>query len=169
MSYPFSKKRHGCQYFLKTCRAPALCVRPFFLLDSQHFVISSWHRVVWGTKPFVVFRQRVQAPGRSPCIIIRGCRNLVGPHWSPYFYQRPPASTPSENIKQIAQVAGKVPPPKKGYIAWTFLALPPMYFQAKLRSVLFIVRAGTNIIRADFMHTERSTFHTKMKIGIHLQ
>ena len=39
----------------------------------------------------------------------------------------------------------------------------------KLRGVLFIVRAGSDIIKVDFMHTKRTTFPTKMKIGIHLE
>ena len=36
-----------------------------------------------------------------------------------------------------------------------------------LRGVLFIVRAGNDIVKADFMHTRRTTFPTKMKIGIY--
>ena len=43
---PFFNKIYGCSYFLKTCRAPALCTMPFFLLDPQYFVISSGYRVV---------------------------------------------------------------------------------------------------------------------------
>ena len=39
----------------------------------------------------------------------------------------------------------------------------------KLRGVLFIVRAGSDIIKTDFMHTKRTNFLTKMKIGIHLE
>ena len=38
-----------------------------------------------------------------------------------------------------------------------------------LRAVLFIVRVGNDIVKADFMHTKRTTFPTKMKIGIHLE
>ena len=38
-----------------------------------------------------------------------------------------------------------------------------------LRGVLFIVRAGSDIIKTDFMHTKRTTLPTKMKIGIHLE
>ena len=38
-----------------------------------------------------------------------------------------------------------------------------------LRDVLFIVRAGNDIIEVDFMHTKRTTFPTKMKIGRHLE
>ena len=38
-----------------------------------------------------------------------------------------------------------------------------------LRGVLFIVRAGSGIIKTDFMHTKRTNFPTKMKIGIHLE
>ena len=38
-----------------------------------------------------------------------------------------------------------------------------------LRGVLFIVRAGSDIIKTDFMHTKRTNFPTKMKIGIHLE
>ena len=37
-----------------------------------------------------------------------------------------------------------------------------------LRGVSFIVRAGKDIIKADFVHIKRTTLHTKMKIGIHL-
>ena len=40
---------------------------------------------------------------------------------------------------------------------------------AYLRGVLFIVRAGSDIIKADFMHTKRTNFPTKMEIGIHLE
>ena len=36
------------------------------------------------------------------------------------------------------------------------------------RGVLIIVRARNNIIKADFMHTKRTAFPSKMKIGIHL-
>ena len=38
-----------------------------------------------------------------------------------------------------------------------------------LRGVLFIVRAGGDIIKAEFMHTKRTNCLTKMKIGIHLE
>ena len=38
-----------------------------------------------------------------------------------------------------------------------------------LRDVLFIVRAGNNIIKADFMYVKRTTFPAKIKIGIHLE
>ena len=45
-----------------------------------------------------------------------------------------------------------------------------MAFELKvLRDILFIVRAGNDIIKADFMHTIRTTFPTKTKIGIHLE
>ena len=39
----------------------------------------------------------------------------------------------------------------------------------QLRGVLFIVRAGGDIIKAEFMHTKRTNCLTKMKIGIHLE
>ena len=38
-----------------------------------------------------------------------------------------------------------------------------------LGDVLFIVRAGSDIIKADFMHIKRTTFPTKMKTGILLE
>ena len=38
-----------------------------------------------------------------------------------------------------------------------------------LRGVSFIVRAGNDIIKADFKHTMRTTFPTEMKIGIHIE
>ena len=38
-----------------------------------------------------------------------------------------------------------------------------------LRGVLFIVRAGNDIIKEDLMHTKRTTFPTKMKTGIQLE
>ena len=38
-----------------------------------------------------------------------------------------------------------------------------------LRGVLFIVRAGNDIIKAEFMHTKRTTLSTEMKIGINLE
>ena len=38
-----------------------------------------------------------------------------------------------------------------------------------LRDALFIVRAGGDIIKADFMHIKRTTFPTKMKTGILLE
>ena len=34
---------------------------------------------------------------------------------------------------------------------------------------LFIVRAGGDIIKAEFIHTKRTNCLTKMKIGIHLE
>ena len=40
--------------------------------------------------------------------------------------------------------------------------------KGQLRGVLFIVRAGGDIIKAEFMHTKRTNCLTKMKIGIHL-
>ena len=44
------------------------------------------------------------------------------------------------------------------------------YYSVKLlRGVLFIVRAGGNIIKEEFMHTKRTNCLTKMKIGIHLE
>ena len=42
-------------------------------------------------------------------------------------------------------------------------------FTSQLRDVLFIVRAENDIIKVDFMHINRTTFSTKMKIGIHLE
>ena len=39
-------------------------------------------------------------------------------------------------------------------------------FLSLLRDVLFIVRAGSDIIKADFMHIKRTTFPTKMKTGM---
>ena len=39
----------------------------------------------------------------------------------------------------------------------------------QLRGVLFIVRAGGDIIKAEFMHTKKTNCLTKMKIGIHLE
>ena len=53
--------------------------------------------------------------------------------------------------------------------------LQPTKFQANLevsevlRGVLFIVRAGSDIIKTDFMHTKRTNFPTEMKTGIHLE
>ena len=38
-----------------------------------------------------------------------------------------------------------------------------------LRGVLFIVRAGGDIIKAEFMHAKRTNCLTKMKIGIDLE
>ena len=39
----------------------------------------------------------------------------------------------------------------------------------ELRGVLFIVRAGGDMIKAEFMHTKRTNCLTKMKIGVHLE
>ena len=39
----------------------------------------------------------------------------------------------------------------------------------RLRGVLFIVRAGGDIIKEEFMYTKRTNCLTKMKIGIHLE
>ena len=39
----------------------------------------------------------------------------------------------------------------------------------QLRRVLFIVRTGGDIIKAEFMHTKRTNCLTEMKIGIHLE
>ena len=44
-----------------------------------------------------------------------------------------------------------------------------LFYLNNLRGVSFIVQAGNNIIKADFMHTKRTTFPTKMKIGILLE
>ena len=38
-----------------------------------------------------------------------------------------------------------------------------------LRGILFIVRVGNEINKADLMHTKRTTFPTEKKIGIHLE
>ena len=38
-----------------------------------------------------------------------------------------------------------------------------------LRGVLFIVRAGNDIIKTDSLQTKRTNFLTDMKIGIHLE
>ena len=43
------------------------------------------------------------------------------------------------------------------------------WFPCNLRGVLFIVRAGSDIIKTDFMHTKTANFPTKMKIGTHLE
>ena len=39
----------------------------------------------------------------------------------------------------------------------------------RLRGVSFIVRAGGDIIKAEFIHTKRTNCLTKMKYGIHLE
>ena len=39
----------------------------------------------------------------------------------------------------------------------------------RLRGVLFIIRAGGDIIKAEFMHTKRTNCLTEIKIGIHLE
>ena len=44
-----------------------------------------------------------------------------------------------------------------------------IHFDNELRGVLFNVQAGNDIIKADFIHTKRTTFPTEMKIGIHLE
>ena len=56
----------------------------------------------------------------------------------------------------------------------TFLGLTPQlpalfYASKQLRDVLFIVRAGSDIIKADFMHITRTTLPTKMKTGMLLE
>ena len=51
----------------------------------------------------------------------------------------------------------------------THLKLKPFHIERKLRGVLFIVRAGGNIIKAEFMHTKTTNCLTKLKIGIHLE
>ena len=38
-----------------------------------------------------------------------------------------------------------------------------------LRGMLFIVRAGNDIIKADFVPSKGTTFPAKMKNGIHLE
>ena len=38
-----------------------------------------------------------------------------------------------------------------------------------LRGVLFIARAGNEIIKLDFIHTKRTSFPTKIENGIHLE
>ena len=47
--------------------------------------------------------------------------------------------------------------------------ISPDSLPSNLRDVLFIVRAGSDIIKADFMHIKRTTFPTKMKTGILLE
>ena len=47
------------------------------------------------------------------------------------------------------------------------LQLTELTLYRVLRGVLFIVRAGGDIIKAEFMHTKRTNCLTKMKIGIH--
>ena len=42
-------------------------------------------------------------------------------------------------------------------------------FHEFLRGVLFIVREGSDIYEAYFMHNKRTTFLTKMKISIDLE
>ena len=95
--------------FFKICQAPALCTIPFSLLDPQHFVISS--RVPGGVRhpSFVFIRQRVRAPGRSPCIIIRQRVREPGrsPTDHPTFTSGHQLVPPPANIKQIAGAAGK--------------------------------------------------------------
>ena len=49
------------------------------------------------------------------------------------------------------------------------LSLNKQLFVSIFRGVLFIVRAGNDIIKADFVHTKRITLNTEMKIGIHLE
>ena len=44
-----------------------------------------------------------------------------------------------------------------------------MFDSRFLRGVLLIVRAGGDIIKAEFMHTKRTNCLTKMEIGIHLE
>ena len=46
---------------------------------------------------------------------------------------------------------------------------PSDKFKWLLRGVLFIVRAGGDIIKTEFMHTKRTNCLTKMKIGIYLE
>ena len=39
----------------------------------------------------------------------------------------------------------------------------------RLRGVLYIVQAGNDIIKEDFVHTKRTIFPTEMKIGIYFE
>ena len=48
------------------------------------------------------------------------------------------------------------------------ILIEPASSQEVLRGVLFIVRAGGDIYKAEFMHTKRTNCLTKMKIGINL-
>ena len=102
---------YGCPYFLKTCRAPAVCTIPFSLLDPQHFVISSG----WCEAPFFCVHQ-TEGTGTWYVPLHNNQTEVTGtwqvPHRSPYFYQRPPAGTLSANMKQIARAAGKYHPLK---------------------------------------------------------
>ena len=41
------------------------------------------------------------------------------------------------------------------------------FVKQNLRGALFIVRARNNIMKADFMHTIKTTSPTEMKIGIY--
>ena len=43
------------------------------------------------------------------------------------------------------------------------------YILKDLSYVLFVVRAGNDIMKGDFIHTKRTTFSAKMKVGICLE
>ena len=101
---PLFQKIYECLYFPKICRTSSIMYHAFLPFRSPTF--CHIFRVPGGVRQpsFVFIRQRIRAPGRSPCIIIR---QKKVPHRSPYLYQRPPASSPPANIKQIARVACK--------------------------------------------------------------
>ena len=126
---PFSKNI-WMPIFSKNLPGTDIMYHACFALRSPTF--CHVFRVPGGVRhlSFVVIRQRVRAPDRSPCIITRQRVREPGrvPHKSPfsYFYQQPPATTPPAKMKQIARVAAKYHPLKNGYLAWIFvLALPP--------------------------------------------
>ena len=50
-------------------------------------------------------------------------------------------------------------------VAFTMRLFALQSKQTFFRGVLFIVRAGNDVIKSDFMHTKRKTFPTKMKIA----
>ena len=137
--YGHKKPTLGGQFFQRPLNCQVVCGTPFLkniwvpifsknlpgtgIMYDAFFPVRSptfchIFRVPGGMRhpSFVVIRRRVRAPGRSPCIIIR--QKVLEPGRSrirlPHFYQWLPASTPSANIKQIARVAGKYHPLKRG-------------------------------------------------------
>ena len=100
LSWKLAMHRQYVRY-LFSLRSPTSCVRhPIF---QKRYAQGPYCAQIENSC-FCVFNiilqtiKNVQEPGRFPCIVIRQGEPGRSPHGSPYFSQRPPASTPHLNI-----------------------------------------------------------------------
>ena len=136
---PLFKKKIWVPVFSKNLPGTGSMYHAFFPLRSPTFCHIL--RVPGGVRhpSFVFIRQRIQAPGRSPCIIIRqrvrepGRSRIDHPTFT--SDQRPPAGTLPANIKQITRAAGKYHPLKwVPSMDFSFGLAPNMSYVATLQS-----------------------------------